>query len=67
MVQRGEQARFALEPCTGAGIGRHVDRQTFDRHVGFESGVAGEIDLAHSAGADERADLVLAHSTADER
>ena len=54
MVEGGKRLGFALEPGEPVGvIGKRVG-QPLDRHVALERGIAGAIDLAHAALADER-------------
>ena len=54
VVQGGEDASFALEPREPIRIGRERGRQELDRDVTAKPRVAGAIDLAHPAGADQR-------------
>ena len=58
MIQRRQQARFSLEACAPARIRGKDVRQDLDRDVAFELGVSRAIDVAHSPGAEQRADLV---------
>jgi len=50
--------RFTLETKDGVGIARCTAGQNFDRDVALQTEIACAIDLAHSAGADRRDDLV---------
>jgi hypothetical protein len=58
MVERGERARLALESHQPIGIVRERLRQDLERDIAPEPGVAGAIDLAHAAGANDGDDLV---------
>ena len=65
MIQRGEQARLALEPRQPFGMGRERLGQHFDRDVASESRVARAIDLAHPALAEQGIERVDADAAAD--
>ncbi len=58
MAQRGDRLRLAPEAGEQRGVGGEVGRQHLDRHLAVEARVPGAVDLAHSAGADRRGDLV---------
>ena len=58
VIQRRSGARFLLEALKPAGIGRGVRGKNLDRDVAPEPRVAGAIDLAHPAGAEQRKDFV---------
>lgn len=58
MVQRAGGAGFLLEATDAFGVLGDRGGQDLDRHFAPEAGVAGAIDLAHPAGADERQDLI---------
>ena len=60
MVQRREDARFALEPSESIGIRREGRRQNLDRDLALRLGVARAIDLAHAAGTERAGDFVRA-------
>ena len=62
VVERGGRARFLLEALQPRVIRREGRRQDLDRHVAAETQVAGPIYLAHSAGADQRRNLVRSES-----
>ena len=49
MVQRGEQPCLAPETGQPVGVGRERPGQHLERHVPVERGIAGAVDLAHSA------------------
>jgi hypothetical protein len=49
MVQRGQDARFTLEPGEPLGVVCDVVRERFDGDVPLELRIAGAVDLAHSA------------------
>ena len=65
VVERGEDLRLALETSEPLGIARHIGGQHLDRHLAVELGVGRPVDLAHSARAEGRDDLVRAepHAT----
>jgi hypothetical protein len=52
VVERRQRLRLAREPGQSLRIARKDLRQHFQRDVAIEPGVAGAVDLAHSAGAD---------------
>ena len=52
MVERGQDARLALEARQAIGMRRERGRQELDGHVAPETGVARAIDFAHAACAD---------------
>ena len=58
VVERGGGARFQLEAVEALRIGREARRQHLDGDVAAEARIAGPIDLAHAAGAEQRDDLV---------
>src|SRR5215471_3063597 len=58
MVQRGDALRLALEPPAELGIGGESRGQHFDGDAAIQARVAGLVDFAHAAGAEERHDLV---------
>ena len=58
MVQRRRGARFKRKAGESIRIGRGADRQDFDGDVAFEPGVAGLVDLAHAARAEQRVDAI---------
>ena len=67
VLERGEQLRLAIEAGQAIRIADEVGRQEFEGDVAIESGVAGAVDLAHAAAADqfqdlEGADLPVDHS-----
>ena len=67
MVERRQHLRFALEPREPFGIGGEQIRQDFDGDVAIELRVAGAVDLAHAALADQRDDFVDAETVASKQ
>ncbi len=65
VIQSGEGLGLALEPQQAVGIGGDRLGQHFERDVTFEPQVARAIDLAHSAFAKLREDLVGAETATD--
>ncbi|MEZ4386787.1 MAG: hypothetical protein R3D98_04295 [Candidatus Krumholzibacteriia bacterium] len=65
VLQAREQARLPLEPAAAIGITGDVAGQDLEGDVAFEARVAGAIDLAHAAAADELFDAVVADGAAD--
>src|SRR5439155_5488649 len=57
VVERGQRLRLAREARQPVGVGREVIREDLDRDVAIEFAVAGAIDLAHPAHANQRADV----------
>jgi hypothetical protein len=64
MVQRGEDFGFTLKSRETFGIGGERLGQDLDRHVALQPHVARAINLAHTAGADGRKDLVRSETIA---
>jgi hypothetical protein len=60
MRERGDRLGLPLEPAQCVRVARQVRSDRFDSHVSLETRVASPINLSHSAGADERAQLVRA-------
>ena len=58
MIQRGEQARFALETCQPFGIGDEQRRKNFEGDVSLQPQIAGAVDLTHPARPERSGDLV---------
>jgi hypothetical protein len=58
MAQGRGAARFLLETRHAMRIVGELGGQDFQRNVAGETDLAGEIDLAHPTGADERQDFV---------
>ncbi len=56
--------RLALEPLTAARVARQIGRQHFDGDRAIETRVAGAIDLAHAARAEQAEDLERAEPAA---
>ena len=68
MVERRQHLRLAAEPRQPVGVAREGVGQDLERDVTIELGVAGAVDLAHSAGADGTEDFVRTKtSSAGER
>ncbi len=66
MVERGEQPRLALEAGAPLGVGRERLGQQLQRHLAPEPRVAGAVDLAHAATAEQGGDLELGDRPADQ-
>ena len=64
MIERSEDLRFALEAGKALWIVREGVRQNLQRHLATEFGVFRAIDLAHTAFADRRGDVVDAETRA---
>ncbi len=62
MRQRRDRLGFPFEPQAGIRVGRDARRQDLDGHRAVEADVPRSIDLAHTAGADQFADLVGAET-----
>ena len=65
VIERCEHLRFPAEPTekvriVGQGVGQHLQRD-----VPLQPGIAGAVDLTHSARADERVDPVVADMRAN--
>ena len=58
MIQRRDGARFAAEAFGAIGFCFKPRTENLDRDFAAESRIAGAVDLAHSARADSRQDLV---------
>src|SRR5262249_10914830 len=63
VVERGQELRFALEAGQAFAVGRELGWKNLQRHVAIELRIACAIDLAHTAGAERREDLVRAESS----
>lgn len=50
VVESRDRLGFALESLPPVRVGRELGRQHLERHLTFQPGVLGGIDLAHSAG-----------------
>ena len=64
MVQRGEDLGFALEARQPFLIGSEGRGKDLDRNAALQPGIARAVDLAHSAGAEQRVDVVDADAGA---
>src|SRR5262249_14847984 len=58
MVERRENFRFTLESAHSVNIARELVRQNLDRDFALELQVAGAVDLAHAAFAEQSGDFV---------
>ena len=58
MIERRQELGFALEAGHALGIAGEGLGQDLQRDVAIEASVAGAVDFAHAAGAEERDDLV---------
>ena len=58
MIQRREHLRLAAEPRQPIGVAGHARRQDLHGHVAAQPRIAGAIDLAHPAAAQQRDDLI---------
>ena len=67
MIQRGGSLRFAGEPLHPLRVRGELAGQDLQRDGPVQSRVAREIDLSHSAGTEQRQDLVVTDGSADER
>ena len=64
MIERRQRLRFAREPREPFGIAHERGRQDLQRDVAIELRVVGTVDLAHSAGAEQRDDFIWAEGRA---
>ncbi len=62
MVERGKDLRLALESREPVRISGEHFGKNFDRDVAVKLRIARAVDLAHSAGAERREDLVHAEA-----
>jgi len=62
MVQRGERARFAPEPCHAVGVVADVGIDDLDGDVALQHRVAGAIHLAHATRAEAAENLIPAEA-----
>jgi hypothetical protein len=53
MIQRGYGTRLLLEATQAIGVGGEGSRQNLDGDIASQAEIAGAIDFAHSAGADQ--------------
>src|SRR4029453_12359703 len=61
------RARFGVEAFAKLGVRGKGRRKDLDGHDSIETRVAGLVDLAHPARAEERRDLIHAEAATDER
>ena len=66
MIQRGQYARFALEPRAPLSIARERGRQNLDGDLAAEFGVARAIHLTHAPGTKLRQDPIRADVASDQ-
>jgi hypothetical protein len=64
MIQRGEQARLALEARDPLGMGREGLGEDLDRDIAPEPRIARAINLSHAAAAEQRVERVDADAAA---
>jgi hypothetical protein len=64
MIERSEEARFALKARDPLRIVAEPVGDNLDRDVAAQPGIAGAIDLSHPAGPDGRVDLIQADANA---
>ena len=64
MLQRRDGFRLVLEAHLQIGVRRQMGRQDLDRDRALQPGVAGQIDFAHAARAQQRLDFVWSQSCA---
>jgi hypothetical protein len=62
VIQRGERLGLPFEACDAIRVVRQMIREYFDRHIAAELRVLRAIDLAHTACAKRREDLVRAEA-----
>ena len=58
MIERGNVARLALEPLAELRIGGRLIGNDFDGDIAAETGIAGAIHFAHTAGTNEADDFI---------
>ena len=58
MIERGQDARLAVEAGAAVGVGGPVDGQDFEGHVATQAGIARADNLSHPARAERRRDLI---------
>ncbi len=61
MPQLSDQVGFAVEPFLKVGVGRDVGAQHLERILARQSGVLGEVDLAHAPHAEQSLDRVASN------
>jgi hypothetical protein len=62
MVQLRNGPGFAVEPCLELGVAGGGCRENLDGHRAFEPGIAGAVNLAHSAGSQRTKNFVGAEA-----
>ena len=67
MVERNDSVRFLFKPLQPLGVAGKARGQDFKRSLAARCNVGGEINFAHSAGADRFRNFVVADGLADER
>jgi hypothetical protein len=66
MIQRGQDARFALEPRAPFSIARECGWQDLDGDLAAEFCIARSKDPSHSTRAQQREDPIAAHLAPDQ-
>src|SRR5207344_2696581 len=66
MIERGQRARLAFEPRQTIGMLSDVGRQDLESHLAAKLRVARAIDLAHTAGAEQRSEDVCTETAASQ-
>jgi hypothetical protein len=59
VIQRGHDARFALEASQTVGIVGHFGGKNFESNIALKLGVGSAIHLSHASGADGGGDFVV--------
>src|SRR5204862_7486797 len=65
MIENARRLRFLLKARETVAIAHKIRWQDFDGNVAADARIAGPINLAHTAGAEERDDFVRADATPD--
>lgn len=63
MIELPGRPRFLLETPQPVGVSGISDRQRFDSHFAVQPRVPSAIDLAHTAFAEQRQNLIVTHVT----
>jgi hypothetical protein len=64
MVQRRDRPRFMFESAQAIRIMGHGRGENFDRDIAIETRIAGAVDFAHPAPAEQDYDLIRSESRA---
>jgi hypothetical protein len=67
VIERRQDARFALEAGSSIWVGCNRARQDFDSDIAPKAGIARAIDLAHAAFANLGRDLIRAEARASSK